>query len=559
MKLSALSDLKLNSKTYSYFLAVSVISTALVPAQRLNIEELPVLLSLGLFASVISIFNSLITGLALTKLSEVSPPFKMAKFPSQVLIIGVTRAFVISFGLELFEINNAQSLRGILTNSIVSSAFWLTLIAIIQREYDGFQEKYRSFVKEALISELHLQNESQSASPDSADELEKAERILRETLDEVSIEFIDREKLVNAAFRVKQVINDAIRPTSYRLWENSDSILPRANFLYLIKSTIRNPNPGFGFAAIMTGLLTLVNITTNFGIVRGGFTAAVVSSAILFYGKTVRWITKRSLLKNSWLNIALMLISGIVASSVLYLFNWVLYPDDSRLLIFLYAVAIPVVIFTESLFRTLRFDRESIFRHLSSKHEATGIAPLKVSRTSRDLANFFHNSLQSELFALSSRLESAASSYDSKEIMAALEQFQSTLNRSLSNEFADFLSKPLSRLERSVKAWSGIMKIEMDIETVLGISSRVDSLIVQVVEEAMANAYRHSGASEMIVGGTRDSNGDVLLEIFSNGRLNPARSKGLGEAWLSQYAVKWSRDKSDEGVRLSIVIPRSPY
>lgn len=557
MKIRLISELSLDSQTYTYFVVISVISTVLVPAHEMNVRDLPLLLSLGLFASVCSIIVSLIVG-AIVEIFPKNLLFLIqGKFLIQVLAIGVTRALLISNGLDFLEINNAQNLSGILTNSIVSTGFWLTLVAIIQREYRNFQERYRINVKEALITELHQEIYRHNAYPESVEELEKTERILKETLDDISLEFLDNEKLLKAASRVRQVIDEAIRPTSYRLWTHSNTILPRANFQDLFRATFLKLNSGSGFVATMTGLLTIVNISTNFGLVRGAFTSLVVALAIILYGISFRYLEGSGRWNSSLLRISVFLLPGLLASLVLYSFNWLFFRSESRLLIFIYALAIPLVIFAESLFRTLQQDRETIVRYLSPKSGLANRFPAKSSISSRDLANFFHNSLQSELFALSSRLESAASSMNSQDAKAALEQLQSTLNRSLSNEFADFLAKPVDRLQRSIKAWSEIMKIDLDLDSVLGHSKEVDSMIVQVVEEALANAYRHSGAARVNILGSTDSDGNVFLEISNNGKVNTTQGRGIGDAWLSHYAVKWSRENTSEGIRLSIVIPCS--
>ena len=80
-------------------------------------------------------------------------------------------------------------------------------------------------------------------------------------------------------------------------------------------------------------------------------------------------------------------------------------------------------------------------------------------------------------------------------------------------------------------------------------------LLVQIVEEAIANAVRHANANQIRISAEMLEDSRVRFSILNNGISGKEESLGLGSAWLDHHAPNsWSRKKLENGSELIFTI-----
>lgn len=156
------------------------------------------------------------------------------------------------------------------------------------------------------------------------------------------------------------------------------------------------------------------------------------------------------------------------------------------------------------------------------------------------VASYLHNSLQSELLAISKKLEQAATSTDANTHRESLEQLSAMLNRSITQDFKSFYESPDQRLTQLVASWSGIISIKIDNPAAILANSTKSIIAIQSLEELASNAAKHSNTTELEV--KAEINNDFLqLIITANDDYEPITQTGYGTDFLAAVTKSWSR------------------
>jgi signal transduction histidine kinase len=215
----------------------------------------------------------------------------------------------------------------------------------------------------------------------------------------------------------------------------------------------------------------------------------------------------------------------------------------------------PVVIYVLSLLKLAKQDRQMIIEALEeSSLSPNSILDSEKSIERASIATYLHNTLQSELLALSRQLEVAANENNPQRSAELLEQVSTRVNRSIASDYELFTQSPLDRLGRVVESWRGILDISVDFPETLRESSRRNSIIVQAIEEVATNISRYDVATKLSVSVSKKEQG-LLITFQSNGKGKLIKSKGGGTAWLNQVAIsEWSITKNEIGTLLTVEI-----
>ena len=177
------------------------------------------------------------------------------------------------------------------------------------------------------------------------------------------------------------------------------------------------------------------------------------------------------------------------------------------------------------------------------------------SFVNESMASYLHNSLQSELLALSYQIEESAKDPNTENARRLLEKLGSRINRSISDDFENFVERPLDRLSRIQTGWKGIAAISIEIPDHLLLDANRNFLIVQIIEEAITNAVRFSKSSEVNIVGRETLSGEIYIVIRNNGEAEQQTTTGMGTEWLDRFAAgNWTRTLSDKGTTLEITL-----
>jgi signal transduction histidine kinase len=215
----------------------------------------------------------------------------------------------------------------------------------------------------------------------------------------------------------------------------------------------------------------------------------------------------------------------------------------------------PVLMIVLSLLRLTARDRSTILKILeNSVDDLSANQPAQEQMESASVASYLHNSLQSELLALSKKLAEAAENPDKNKAAALLEQVAAITNRSIAEDFVKFAESPFERLADVIQSWRGILEIELDFDVKSLSQNEKAAIIVQTIEEVATNVARYDNATNLQVSAVNSDLG-IALSFQSNGGGKLVKAQGLGSNWFDKVAVsQWSITKNQKGSLLIIEI-----
>jgi signal transduction histidine kinase len=208
----------------------------------------------------------------------------------------------------------------------------------------------------------------------------------------------------------------------------------------------------------------------------------------------------------------------------------------------------PLIALSFSMIKLIESDRKTLIELIA--------LPLASEYTYHrsQVASYLHNSLQSDLLAMSKKLQDAANSSDINAHRESLEQLAALLNRSITQEFESFYESPSDRLAKLVDSWSGIIEIKIHNSKVLLTDVSKSMIAIRVIEELASNAAKHSQATELEVFSTISD--DLLnLTVTADSDFEEISQSGYGTELLTAVTKSWSSAATvDNKTRIEIVI-----
>lgn len=537
------------SLTKTGFIFYSPISIFAFPVTLLVInpgESLLKLTSAGLAITIIIFFCYLPFVWMSKKLESAAPRFIIINFLTAIATIGALRGFLFFTFTEFLSLQTPGNLPNRILASTATTFFWLGMANIVINFSRTFKIRYQQslnkFVKRNLDAFPSLMPSNQSKF-----ELVNLQSDLSNSL-AAHIENYDSENLRELAELLRSKINVQLRPLSKRIWLRSLGEYPVIRYQQMLRDSIQF----LDFSRQMFfGTMLFLSIANNF-LIRT-FVESLARSIVFFtILVTVTLLFQHIKKVNNYLFLSIVGIAPVVGSE--YISNLLGYTGSwtATAIIIFVAPALMVIL---SLFKLTLRDHELIIELLENFDIRKNFKSSKFfDPGERQLASYLHNSLQSELLALSGQLEEAASSNDKEKSAIILQRVASLINRSFVDDFNKFVESPIERLELICKSWIGILDIQIDIPATLLNSPSRNAVIVQTIEEFAANSYRHGKATCIIVTAEENSIG-LTLTLHSNGVDRIAKASGLGSAWLDQVAITpWKMHSNHKGTTLEITL-----
>jgi signal transduction histidine kinase len=352
------------------------------------------------------------------------------------------------------------------------------------------------------------------------------------------------------------------RGVSHRVWENAEETRPptlKWGQVFLA-AFIRNPYPIAPVAVIWLlsswgGLIPTIGVIP--AILQMAFTVLCITLVFLLGRRLTSSRAGVSLFVFVMMMLILVTLTGPVASLMfdprelaarapLILINSVWLPT----LTIAAGIVVSAVRSSEAVLATLthQVDEEEI---------ATAAAEQENQRIRRELATKLHGNVQSRLLAAAGLMRQPALLQRAELSDPALLIQELSGDLLIDDESA---SRTLNeQLDVIIRPWSGLMKISVNI------SDRVDQAfapsIIKVVEEGLANAFRHGSAREVRCEVHTDG-AEVLVVIHNDGQGDGGpRTPGIGSAVLNSLSSDWSmRALPEGGYQLSVrLAPRAAH
>jgi len=548
------SRIVLTWQAYLLFSVISVLAVPLALVDQLSPRNFFYFLGIGLALTVA-------TGLLLLPYIHFSKAWlsnssRQKQEVLSVLVIGLTgvlRGILLHYLIVWFGFTQPTNIWTRIASSTTTTLLWFTAIAIFVTSRTSFKADYEAILRKTIVETSEKLNlvDLDSLPASLEKELLEIEKVLGTAFGK-DLPSGSRDSLSIAAAHIKHLIEEKIRPLSHRLWIESAAETPKVNIGPSLLASIKYLNLPMLPTLIFLALSTILNVSVTVGLNQGIFATVVILVEMfcmltLFQNK-ISYRTNGRLALNG----LLLLIPGLVLSLTFYLSNKFLFNKDFGLLNLIYVVIFLLVALLVSSFQLVNHDREQLIFMIESELAKVGWqSSLKEKYLNKNAASYLHNLLQSELLAITKQIEISSDDLDSVNSLKDLEILLDRLNRPIRDDFQKFLNNPIERVNRLQSAWKGIADVNITIPTQALEDQNRNILLVQIIEEAIANAVRHAGATQVNVTAEILPDARVCFSIVNNGVSSKEESVGLGSAWLDHHAPNsWTRKKLENGSEL---------
>jgi signal transduction histidine kinase len=540
--------LRLSSDSFALFAIASVISIPLIKPDGLNDTFL--LLGVGLAVTMA-------TGLLFLLASQVTEGTLQkldTKSNNQIIlcviaVIGAIRGWFIYFGLDLLGFEEFADLGTRIFNSTCTTLLWLSLSIYLFSLHENFKKEFDQFVRSSFIALAKLNPQSlRKIPPAISPEIQDIELKIQQTLNSTFHSIVSKEVLISAAKQLRDCIEVSIRPLSHRLWFQVGKKYPKISLSALIKEGIKNQNFSILHVNFFMALMTIPNLVTSLGLPRASLAALIINLVNWGYFSSQKRFNQHRSPHLTARKILSLVMPGLMIGTIFFVLNKYLFLDDFGVYNFIYIIICPFVFVTAATIQLMRQDQTRFIKelHTSLKSRIPSQEEIGSDQSRKVVAGFLHNSVQSELLALSYQLEELANDPESEQTKAALEKLASSLSSQITKNFEDFNEKPHERLLALEAAWKGIVDLEFttDPSSLSGVFCAHDA--VQVIEEAITNAVRAAGATRIVISWELLDQGQLQLSISDNGEPSAHGIGGLGSKWLDDIAFgRWRRGLID--------------
>jgi signal transduction histidine kinase len=136
-----------------------------------------------------------------------------------------------------------------------------------------------------------------------------------------------------------------------------------------------------------------------------------------------------------------------------------------------------------------------------------------------------------------------------------MEKLEALVSQSKSEDFNNFMETPEARLNRVVNSWDGIAQIRLNIDPLIWQDPSRGSIVVSLIQEAVANSVR-SGRANRVDVVSEYSKDSIFVTITDNGSAQlTTERRGIGSQWIDRIAISdWKLEETDKGRVLRVEI-----
>ena len=544
-------NFRLSLTAFYFFIPTSILS---VPA-IFWAEELPV--------SIIELFavGIVITGLTfgiywtLVFISRQFAKINVLLIGFTVLILtGVIRGLIMFTIFHQLGYQNPTTLLERTINSTFNVFVWLGLGSIVIESNRKFTRRYQALMTQILILKLRKSSESEAGYSYIAQQILQMQKRIQGAVANLPNSASNSNPEQVLAKTLRKELEEELRPLSQRLLIKSIYDPPSLRLKSVLGTSIVELKFNYLLiASIYAGsfILNVVFLVDPFLAILNGLLHFFVFLSVNYLRN---YLTLKFLRAKEIINTLFLCLVGLVVGLACTFIIDLMGLDHSYLAAVIIAPILSILIIATSFLQLASTDRKQMLEILASKSKSQESD--FVSRANRgNAASYIHNSLQSELVSLVHQLDAVDRNPDATRSKLVMERVESFVSRSRSEDFKNFLETPQLRLKRVSESWEGIVYLQLNIEPEIFEDPARSSLVVQLIEEAIANAVR-SGQANVIDVHVEFVGESIKLTVRDNGKsLIADAKKGFGSKWLDSVAVSdWTLEDTGSGCLLTVEI-----
>ena len=440
-------------------------------------------------------------------------------------LAGAVKGFGTGYASYRFELIGylrvTSEIVGRTISSAIIGAFALFIIALVLTMRDRYQIERRKLILEKLALESGERREKEMLDNLGVFLGVSGAATFTAEIAQIKIELTAlqaggiQDDWKQISDRIEKVARDYFRPLSHSLWAQPEIEIPRVSIAEVFGRAFRLAPFHPWAPTILTVLPTLLTNTVGFG--TRVYEVLIVGVTTFFAFKTANKIQSRFTRFRG--RVAGLLVVGIAFFEALIVLtiSTTSWPETRSATINI-LIWIPLVTVVASVIRVALAVQDDLNREL---RESIDVARLEAisnahrrSLLSRELAQYVHGGIQSQLLTLSAILNSAQESGDQGRVDGAISAALDGLN----NPPQEREGIPTS-LHESVEVvalrWRDFLSIELSLFGDDVVEPKV-AVIAQAVEEGITNSFRHGKATQITILIERKTS-SLLISIIDNG------------------------------------------
>lgn len=451
--------------------------------------------------------------------------------------------------------DNLEPVFAIISSMIFTTIYFVIISAFIETVLQR-KEKFNQIFNQATFLVADPGAIARNLDPKAEYMKTLAEMKERISLLDLSGSQVTSQSLMEASKLLQNQINEVLRPLSHRLWVNAMGQVKHRSFIGIAVDAVRNLDFSVKYILAYQFFVGGYGISLVLGFESALYVSiiGVVTSATLM--KLFFAIREKIQNGHFLLSTSFLILIGLLPVYAPIAVRNPLNDSASALAGLLISPTLPGLILLVSAHRLIARDRDFAIGAVTAVQNRIASATFEDQsiRTGVQIAEYLHNSLQSELFGIAKRLEGVSTS--GGELSKA--EIVRSLDSALSRDFHEISTRDkvaTMRIPQLISSWQGIADISVGGLDLLGGNNELTLRASSVLEEMITNTIRYGEADQIVIELTLD-NSNLHVLLTHNGRGEVSKKSGLGSLLLAHHSQSGVKIEAADGkTSLKISLP----
>lgn len=351
---------------------------------------------------------------------------------------------------------------------------------------------------------------------------------------------------------IRKLVSEQLRPLSHSIWEQENKRLSNFSLADAARNAVYQFTKPRALVAAIYGVTAIPSIL-RFASIDGALLRAFAASLCIYIGLLIASLIRpvKYWQATLWFFTVSLLISiaGFYSGEILFGYIEGFRPVETILAIWIWLTQLT---FMSAFLTGVRKSREDLKAELTSIYGAESLE--KAARfahariQNRDFANYLHGNVQNKLLSVALGLERGEAT--KQELENALKMVEEILHNIDQNIDLATNADLEVAMQNQVKQWAGFVAITWKVSAdASNLPVRLKTLVLQVIDEAIANAVRHGLSKNVFVTIDTDATSNsVSIQVTDDG-LGPRNGKpGLGTSFFKNVSNgNWSLQQQPNG------------
>lgn len=434
-----------------------------------------------------------------------------------------------------FFVDIEQHFLSRISQTTVIGLVSIPALAVLSDFRFRYQEEREKLVLQKV--RLALKQNHQEARKNSEDE-----KVVLLTFIRQAKSLVQDGVSAEAAFLIRNIIENNLRPLSHRLWHLESSKIDDYSFSSLMRLGLSKYPFRTQPMVLVYPPISFLFLLPIYGPLMSLGTTSIATLAVLATYGVANLLRPSNKQVPVWVFVAV----NALATAMVMILPTLIFNQDSTTWnagIWLSTFILLFEIGFVSLFVSAMIANHNTNRIQLSTLEATD--SVKSALENRELANFLHGNVQNRLLAVALMIES--NNGEPVKIVGELERIENSLHFGLARQINEPHLSFAASLETLRKRWLGFVSLEFNLIGNQKFSNSLSETLLQLVNEAITNSVRHGLARNIQIQIIQTVLGCEV--IATDDGIGPKQgTKGIGSDYFDSVAdLGWTLEPGEFG------------